>query len=45
VAAKSGGYHFRFDGSRWMDTRDPRELLAVLSDLITGQSGRAIVLS
>jgi CyaY protein len=45
VAAKSGGYHFRFDGSRWLDSRDRRELLAVLSDLITGQSGDAVVLS
>jgi iron-sulfur cluster assembly protein CyaY len=45
VAAKSGGYHFRFDGSRWLDTRDRRELLAVLSELVTGQSGDAVVLS
>jgi len=45
VAARSGGYHFRFDGSRWVDSRDRRELLAVLSELITGQSGGAVVLS
>lgn len=44
VAARSGGYHFRFDGSRWADSRDRRELLAVLSELITGQSGGAVVL-
>lgn len=45
VAAKSGGYHFRFDGSRWLDSRDRRELLAVLSDLISGQSGDKVILS
>jgi len=45
VAAKSGGYHFRFDGSHWVDTRERRELLAVLSQLIAGQSGGAVVLS
>jgi len=44
VAAKSGGYHFRFDGSKWVDTRDGRELLAALSELIAGQSGSAVVL-
>src|SRR5215470_6658060 len=44
VAAKSGGYHFRFDGSVWTDTRDGRELLAVLSEVITRQSGNAVVL-
>jgi iron-sulfur cluster assembly protein CyaY len=44
VAAKSGGHHFRFDGSAWVDTRDKRELLAVLSELIARQSGSAVVL-
>jgi iron-sulfur cluster assembly protein CyaY len=44
VAARSGGYHFRFDGSKWVDTRDKRELLAALSELIAGQSGGPVVL-
>jgi CyaY protein len=44
VAAKSGGYHFRLDGSVWVDTRGRRELLAVLSELISEQSGRAVAL-
>jgi CyaY protein len=44
VAAKSGGYHFRFDGSDWVDTREKGELLAVLSKLIGEHSGRAIAL-
>ena len=39
VAAKSGGHHFRPAGSEWVDTRDGRELLAVLSGLISEQSG------
>jgi|SRR5215470_17773161 len=41
LAARSGGYHFRFDGSGWVDTRDKRELLAVLSALIAEQSRTA----
>lgn len=41
VAARSGGHHFRFDGSAWVDTRDKRELLAALSALIAEQSRTA----
>ena len=31
VAAKSGGFHFRRDAGRWVDTRDGVELFAALS--------------
>jgi len=41
VAARSGGHHFRFDGSGWVDTRDKRELLGTLSALIAEQSRKA----
>lgn len=41
VAARSGGHHFRFDGSAWVDTRDKRELLAALSALIAEQARTA----
>ena len=34
VAAKSGGFHYRWDGSAWRDTRSGEELLAVLDRLI-----------
>ena len=44
VAARSGGYHFRWNGSDWVDTREGSELLAALSKLVTEQSGRAVVL-
>jgi CyaY protein len=44
VAARSGGYHFRWDGSDWVDTREGGELLAALSKLVSEQSGRAVVL-
>ena len=39
VAARSGGFHFRWDGQAWRDTRDSSELMAALSALITRQSG------
>jgi CyaY protein len=44
VAARSGGYHFRWNGSKWVDTRGEGELFAVLSKLVSGQSGRQVVL-
>src|ERR1044072_5978160 len=43
VAARSGGFHFRWDGAAWRDTRDGTELFAALSKLVSalsGQSGR-----
>lgn len=44
VAAKSGGYHFKPDGSRWIATRDSAELLAVLERCVFEQSGVPIKL-
>ena len=33
VAARSGGFHYRWDGSAWRDTRGGTELFAALSRL------------
>lgn len=44
VAAKSGGFHYRWDGEVWRDTRDNSELMASLSGLISAQSGGPVVL-
>jgi CyaY protein len=45
VAARSGGFHYRWDGSAWRDTRDSSELFAALSKLVSAQSGRGVVLA
>ena len=45
VAAKSGGFHFRHDGSAWRDTRDGAELFAAVSRLATLQGGAPVQLS
>jgi CyaY protein len=45
VAAKSGGFHFRHDGSVWRDTRDGTELMAKLSVLASHQAGEDIRLA
>ena len=42
VAAKSGGFHFRWDGAAWVDTRDGTELFAKLSALATLQAGEPV---
>jgi CyaY protein len=44
VAARSGGFHFRWDGASWRDTRDGTELFAALSKLVSAQSGAAVLL-
>ncbi len=44
VAARSGGFHFRWDGAAWRDTRDGTELFAALSKLVSTQSGSPVIL-
>jgi CyaY protein len=45
VAAKSGGYHFRSNGVRWVNTRDGSELFAALSTYVSQQSGETVNLA
>ena len=45
VAARSGGFHFRWDGSVWRDTRDGTELFAALSKLVSAQTGTGVILA
>lgn len=42
VAARSGGFHYHFDGMHWHDTRSGEELFAALARLI-GEHGGATV--
>src|SRR5438309_3821034 len=44
VAARSGGFHFRWDGAEWRDTREGGELFSALSRLVSSQAGQAVVL-
>ena len=45
VAARSGGFHFRWDGAAWRDTRSGEELFAALSRFVSEQSGRTVALA
>jgi CyaY protein len=42
VAARSGGFHYRWDGNAWRDTRGGAELFAALSQLVSAQLGRGV---
>ncbi len=44
VAAKAGGFHFRHDGGKWMDTRSGSELYAALSGYLSQQAGATLTL-
>jgi CyaY protein len=41
----SGGYHFKFDGTHWMDTKGQGEFFARLSRDASEQAGVALVFS
>ena len=45
VAARSGGFHFRYDDGRWRDSRDGSELFTALSRLCSAQSGTPVILA
>jgi CyaY protein len=42
LAARAGGFHYRWSQGRWLDTRDGSELLAVLSQQASTQAGRTL---
>lgn len=45
MAARAGGFHYKFDGGVWMDTKGQGELFANLSRYASEQSGQALVFS
>ncbi|MDP3844593.1 MAG: iron donor protein CyaY [Oxalobacteraceae bacterium] len=44
VAAKSGGFHYKRDDARWVNTRDGSELSAALSRMVGEQGGVGVAL-
>ena len=46
VAAKSGGYHYRWAGTLvqplWLDTKTGKELLSDLTEFASAQAGKAV---
>jgi CyaY protein len=43
LAARSGGFHYRFDGVRWMDTKGNGEFFEHLTRCATEQAGQALI--
>jgi len=42
LAARCGGFHYRFDGQRWMDTKGQGEFWDSLSRYASEQAGQAL---
>ena len=42
LAARGGGYHFRYVDGQWLDSRDGREFFARLSDSACDQTGKPL---
>ena len=42
IAAKAGGFHFKFADGQWRDTRNGTEFFAALSDYATQQAGEPV---
>jgi iron-sulfur cluster assembly protein CyaY len=45
VAARSGGFHFRYGAGAWRDTRSGEELLAAIGRLASQQAGESVRLA
>lgn len=45
IAARSGGFHYRREGSRWVNTRDGSEFYASLSKMLSEQGGMPVTLT
>lgn len=45
LAARSGGYHYRFDGDQWMDSKGQGEFFASLTRYASEQAGSPLEFS
>lgn len=43
MAAKAGGFHYKFSGGQWTDTKDSSEFFANLSRYASEQAGQPLV--
>jgi CyaY protein len=42
MAARAGGFHYKFDGAKWMDTKGNGEFFANLTRYASEQAGQAL---
>ena len=43
LAARAGGFHYKFERGQWLDTKDASELFAGLSRYASEQAGQPLV--
>jgi len=44
IAARSGGFHYKYDGAHWRNTRDGSDMAEALSEVVSSQGGVAVTL-
>jgi CyaY protein len=42
LAARAGGFHYRWNGAQWLDTRDGSEFYDALSRHASAQAGKPV---
>jgi CyaY protein len=42
MAARAGGFHYKFQGGRWIDTKNGSEFFLTLSRCATEQAGLSL---
>ena len=45
MAARSGGYHYKFSNGMWLDTKSGDEFFAALTQCASEQAGQSVVFS
>jgi CyaY protein len=45
MAARAGGFHYKFDSSQWLNTKDGSEFFATLTRYASEQAGQTTVFS
>ena len=45
VAARSGGFHYKYQDGAWINTRDASELFSALSGMVSEQGGSKVDLA
>ena len=45
MAARAGGYHYKYDSGKWLNTKDGSEFFAALTHCASEQSGLSVLFS
>jgi CyaY protein len=45
MAARAGGFHYKFNGHQWLNTKDSSEFFTALTQYASEQAGQAVIFS